>query len=986
MNTPINCCKTCVITSFNFFIYNRIYSQFTHGAKELQVVVCWVFLACVLWAWAISPANASCPVSVAGQYIMTYNNGTKFMAACKFGDSLRNLCGVTGAACTAGQEGDVEYNTAGNVLRYCNASNWINVQCESLGSCAGTTAGTISADATQMKYCNGTTWQAMYNDGICTGIGVQEALFTPNASTEGEDTVHFGASQGITMTDDYMVIGAHRATRNSILDGAATVYKRSGATWTRLKELVPSPIDTFDYFGQRVSMDGDYVIVGAGGRSTVYFFKKDSGGADNWGQIAVRSGNSWHGEAVDLEGDQAIAGGYAHNATVVDQGRARIYRRDRGGADAWGEVVILDHPDVDKVNYDRFGRAVAIAADVAVVGAYERDESGVANAGAVYLYRETALDTWSYHKKLLNPNGLGASDLFGYALDIKDLDNNGTADRLVVTAYGDDTQVGDRGTIYIYERDEGGANNWGLVAQTSDATVSPTSRHVGFDVTLAGDYIISGSRLNDENGVDAGAGMIFRKDEGGANNWGLQTYVWGGDTDTLDELGRGVAASETGNYAAFGAIFRQNAGAQPGAVYAFSRSGATWTQQQKLTPPGTYQYSVRMGDSVAVSGDYAAVSMIYQTDRWTTFRSERTGAVNIYQRQPNATWILDKHLVPTSPPSDMQFGATLDVSPEYMVVGVPLDNGPTRSGGAIIFGRNVGGAGNWGEIKKIKPSDAESEDRAGEFNGLSLFGDYIVLGAFREDRDLVFPQIDAGAAYIFHRNQGGADNWGEIKKIVSSVTENSANFGNAVDMGGTTLAVGARLEDANGGNSGAVYLFERDQGGLDNWGQVKRLVGESANDQYGYEVAVSGDTLAIGAPYDDDAGTNTGTVYIYYRNNGGANNWGLEKKQIYSGAGAGDAAFGQSIDLSGDILIVGAPLDDTNQTDGGYTYVYSRNEGGNDNWGLLATIDPNVPGEGDYFGFSVAVSGNVVASSGLYNDDFGVDDGSVYLFGCPPVP
>ena len=947
--------------------------------------------ACIMIAGLLllssGPVAASCPVPLAGQFSLTYNNGTKLMSACKFGDSYRNLCGLPGAACTSGEEGDLEYSSSGSVLRYCNGSNWINIQCESLTSCVGTTAGTISADSAQMKYCNGSTWQAMYNDGICTGIGVQEAIFVPTGASAGVDAVRFGMERNISISDDYAVVGANSATVPGIFSGAATVWKRSGTTWSRLKELQPSPYAAWYRLGP-VAIDGQHIIAAMPGNTRIAIFRQDQGGADNWGQVVSRTGNGCHGEWVDIFGDRAIASSYCHtgSGTSLNVGRARIYRQNRGGANNWGEIII-ENPEASPNHYDEFGRGVAIAGDIAAISSRNRILGEPTwDAGAVHLFHEASQDNWVYLKKLTNPNGVDSNDWFGAAVDIIDLDRNGTADRLVVSAPYDDEQFGDRGTLFIFERNQGGANNWGLVAKTSDATVSPTSRHVGRgQIGLGGDYIVAGSPLNDAQGNEAGAVLVFRKDQGGPNNWGLQTYLWGSDTNLLDELGNAVAVSPSGNTFLAAARYKEgDGGGAPGAAYIFENTGASWTERTKLTPPGTYEYSVRMGDSVAVSGDYAATGIIYKSGHVSTNRVFNEGGINIYRRQPDATWVLDRHVVPSALQWDLNFGRKLDISPEILAVAVPLHNisGADRSGGAILYGRNVGGPGNWGEIKILKASDRQAEDRAGDENGLALFGDYLALGAFREDRDLVVPQMDAGAAYIFKRNHGGVDNWGEIKKIVSSVKEDRAYFGWSVDLTSTTLVVGARQEDANGIDSGAAYVFERDHGGSESWGEIKRLIGAAAYDYFGHDVAVSGDTIVVGAYGNDTGGGDRGIVYIYYRNLGGAGNWGLHKSIPYPGP-VGNGHFGRSVDLSGDILIVGAPVDDSFATDGGRAYVYSRNEGGTDNWGLLATIEPNVPSAGDSFGWDVAVSGNIVAASGLYNDDAGIDDGSVYLFGCP---
>lgn len=949
------------------------------GFYKVKRLLAYIPVIFLLWA---GTALASCPVPYAGQYHLGYDNSTNFLTACKFGDSLRNVCGVVAGGCAAADEGKVEYFTGGNVLRYCNGTNWTDILCETLTSCSGTTAGTISADATQMKYCDGTAWQAMYNDGICTGIGVQEAIFTPTPATAGEDTTFFAWESGASMTDDYAVVGAYMATRNYIRDGNATIFKRSGTTWARLKELVPSPNDSWDHFGLSTAMDGDYAVVGAHNRRRFHVFKKDHGGADNWGQIASQSNTgSYFAKSVDIEDDLIISGAYGYDGGTTNKGRAYIYRKDSGGSDNWGLVETLEHPE--PATHDNFGWYVAIAGDIAMVSSAHRNEGGPSNSGVVYLFHETSPDNWTYLKKLVNPHGFGTNDYFGHSIDIKDLDGNGTADRLIVGTPYDDTNGGDRGAVFVFERNSGGSNNWGHTGTAS--MTSTSSYHIGREARLAGDRIIAGSRINDQQAYDAGAVLAFRKDLGGANNWGLEDTMYASDASARDELGRSVAVSETGNYAIGGAPYHINAGDDPGKAYVFKRSGTSWSEEDQLTPPNT-EFAVRMGDAVDVSGDYAATGIIYKTDEWNANRRYAVGGVNIYKRSPTATWSLEKHITPPTSSWDMQFGMQLGISSSHLIVAIPGDDsGGSNSGGALVFGRNVGGPSNWGYIKKIKPSDSQSHDWAGSENGLSLFGDYLALGARYEDGSLVNPQGNAGAAYIFKKNLGGTDNWGEVKKIAPPAEESEARFGSAVALGGTYLAVGARYEDTNGANAGAVYLYEKDHGGSDNWGYLnKKFIGESAHDHFGYDVAIAGTTMAIGAPYDDDAGGDKGAVYIHYKDQGGADNWGQFKKITYPGTSSGNALFGKDVDLAGDILIVGAPYDDTNVTNGGYVYVFSRNEGGNDNWGLLATIDPNTPGAEDLFGWSVAVSGNVVAGGGIYNDDGGKDDGAIYVFGCPP--
>ena len=125
---------------------------------------------------------------------------------------------------------------------------------------------------------------------------------------------------------------------------------------------------------------------------------------------------------------------------------------------------------------------------------------------------------------------------------------------------------------------------------------------------------------------------------------------------------------------------------------------------------------------------------------------------------------------------------------------------------------------------------------------MAISGDTAVVGACCEDTG----GFDAGAAYVFQRNQGGADNWGEVKKLTASDAQASDRFGHSVAVSGDTAVVGAFREDAL---VGAAYVFQRNQGDADNWGEVKKLTASDAQDIdfFAHGVAISGDTAVVGA-------------------------------------------------------------------------------------------------------------------------------------------
>ncbi len=134
---------------------------------------------------------------------------------------------------------------------------------------------------------------------------------------------------------------------------------------------------------------------------------------------------------------------------------------------------------------------------------------------------------------------------------------------------------------------------------------------------------------------------------------------------------------------------------------------------------------------------------------------------------------------------------------------------------------------------------------------MAVSGNTAVVGAYREDAG----GSNAGAGYVFVRDEGGAGNWGQVKKLLASDAQSEDIFGWSVALNGDTAVVGAQSEDAGGSNAGAVYVFGRDEGGAGNRGQVKKLTAADAQagDFFGQSVTVSGDTAVVGA-HGEDAG------------------------------------------------------------------------------------------------------------------------------------
>ena len=172
----------------------------------------------------------------------------------------------------------------------------------------------------------------------------------------------------------------------------------------------------------------------------------------------------------------------------------------------------------------------------------------------------------------------------------------------------------------------------------------------------------------------------------------------------------------------------------------------------------------------------------------------------------------------------------------------------------------------------------------------------------------------SGSAYVFVRSGG---TWSQQAKLTASDAAEFDLFGNSVAVSGDTAVVGNR-GDADGGlDSGSAYVFVRSG---TTWSQQAKLTASDAAefDLFGNSVAVSGDTAVIGADFDDDAGLNSGSAYVFVRS---GTTWSQQAKLTASDAAADDF-FGDSVAVSGDTAVVGAPWDDDAGLNSGSAYVF----------------------------------------------------------------
>jgi len=322
------------------------------------------------------------------------------------------------------------------------------------------------------------------------------------------------------------------------------------------------------------------------------------------------------------------------------------------------------------------------------------------------------------------------------------------------------------------------------------------------------------------------------------------------------------------------------------------------------------------------------------------------------------------------------FGYSVALDGDTAVIGAPWeDDVEVDAGAAHLFTRGQGG-GAWGETKRLLASDGGQGDSFGQ--AVALDGDKALVGAPGNSA----AATRGGAAYVFARDQGGPDSWSEIAKLLPSDPQAAANFGSSVALDGDIAVVGAMGDDGPGFRRGAAYVFYRSGVVPGTWQEIKKLTADDAADQdeFGISVAVSGDLVIVGADLKHETGVSTGAAYIFGRNQGGMDNWGLVKKLSAPDAKANDA-FGVSVSISNDYALVGASGVDGAAPDQGAVYVFRRDLGGATNWGYFGKVKPLDAAESAQFGRSIALAGDLFAvGAPIKPEGGGVYRGAVYLF------
>ncbi len=603
----------------------------------------------------------------------------------------------------------------------------------------------------------------------------QQAKLTASDGVSGDQ---FGLS--VSLSGTTAVAGA---PGRSGRQGAAYVFVSSGTSWTQQGKLTATDGASGDRLGASVSVSGDIVLAGApvknclfscgtaqaGGFGLAYVFARsgsswiqqaelsssDGGGAFGGsvavsgntavvGEIAnvqlvgaafvfVRSGSTWTPQTTLIASDHSIgeefgtAVAVSGNLAVIgvpqkNNGQGVFYVFSQSGS-AWTQQAEMTASDA--TGADNFGNAIAVSGETALIASPTKDSL----RGAVYVFVRSITDgTWSQQAKLTLP-GAASGTAFGEAISLS----------------GDTAVIGASGAAYVYVRS---GTTWTQQAKLIGSDTVP-SDIFGFAVAVDGDTAVVTAFQADSA---RGAAYVFVRN--GAN-WTQQAKLTASDAAVNDLVGRAVSLN--GDTVLLGTSFQNKF---QGGAYVFVRSGATWTQQAKLTASDAASGD-NFGFSLSVSGDTAIVGAYN--------KSGAEGAAYVFVRA-NGNWTQQTKLLASDAKAGQVFGIAVSIDGDLAVVGANRADG---HGAAYVFARS---GANWSQYIKLSPADPIAVVFG---NAVSISAGTVICGAPGR-------AAGEGAAYVF-----------PLPTISAGGIVHAASFAHTIAPGSIASVFGTNYANAN---------------------------------------------------------------------------------------------------------------------------------------------------------------------------------------------
>ena len=798
---------------------------------------------------------------------------------------------------------------------------------------------------------------------------------------------------------------------------------------------------------------GDDTVFGELGSGSAYVFDKPPGGWTDGNETAKltasdRQPSGYFGFSVALDGDTAVIGAKQHNdpGTGTGSGAAYVFARESG---VWGEKAKLTPSDA--AAGDNFGVSVAVEDGTVVVGSWQDDDNG-RNSGSAYVFEKPDLGWASTFEtlKLTAPNG-AANDRFGWSVAV-DLDDQ-RGDLALVGAYSDDIATGmdagsvhvlgipdwmdiglsdhqttnhtvtslTNGTEYAYQiralnRSGAGPASDGASATPLGKPVAPSGLNADAgdgQVTLSWTAATADATIAPitkyEYNTDGGTTFTSIPDSGpSTDNYtvlgltNLTTYTFA--VRAVNVIGKGPSATKDATPASV----------TPAAPNLSATAGDTQVKLEWVDPNDSsidkYQYSTDGGtgfiDIDADDIDYSVANTIGYTVTSLTNDTEYTFHIRAVDNQALPPYGDASDV--TATPAGTLPDSPLNLAAEPGHEEVRLSWGDPDDASIDKYHYSIDGVANSTNIS----ADATTYTITGLTNGTTYTFQIsaenatgvgpasAAIDAKPLPPQLVRPALEPPEegngevklkwAYTHVETKETILRYEVLHLLKTSKLDGVGGdkFGYAVAVDGDTAVIGAYQDNGNGADSGAAYVFTRNDGVWDD-GVKLTASGGAAYDNFGISVAVDGDTVVVGAPGNDGAGADSGSVYVFVKPTGA---WATstETAKLTASDGAALDYFGYSVAVDGDTVLVGAYQDDDEENDSedsGSAYIFTKpnSSGGWADWDPMADTETaklttSDGTDDDWFGVSVALDGKTAVIGASGDDDKGIDSGSVYVF------
>lgn len=643
------------------------------------------------------------------------------------------------------------------------------------------------------------------------------------------------------------------------------------------------------------------------------------------------------GTSVALDSDIAVVGVPFFDSGVgltPDSGAIKIYRVSTGEL-----LHLLENPNASAFAY--FGQSVAISGSIVAVG------SGATVEGASYAGRVDVFDlssptpTVPVHS-IANPSPQ-ERDQFGHSLALD-------GDRLVVGAWLDDSAAPDAGVAYVYDL--------GSVAPQDPELVLPNPSPAeddcfGVAVAVEGDHVVISAYQDDAAATNSGRAYVF--DLGAPEPAEPSMVLARPGAAVNDGFGNSLAIS--GDKVVVGIETADPDGANSGSAMVFDLSSATpdvplVTLINPVPAVGCY-----FGTSVSISGDIVVVGAYRDSAV-----AGNGGACHVYDLAGSGPELPTHTLRKATSSSGDFFGTSVAVSGSKILAGASHDDmGDDEAGNSFLF--DLSSVTPTVPVSTFTSPVRGSRDRFGA--AVAISGDWVAIGS---------PDSDGGSSGSGRVSIHDLASSGPDQAVVSLENPDPAagdGFGGAVAISASRVAVGVSGDDSGAVDGGMVYVYDLISG---TPGQPSGAIPNPApaeSDGFGAAVAISGNYLIVGAGNDDEGAADSGQAYLFDLAGPTPD---LPSAVLANPSPAAGDRFGTSVSISGNLVVVGAPGDDSMVADGGMAYVFDL--AGT----MLHTLALPSPAAGDSFGSAVAVSGGRVAVGAPGSDAGATDAGNAAVF------